>query len=85
MQHDIIVIPKSVTEKRIQESLQKISKHQTTIIIAHRLSTIVDANIIFVLDQGVIAESGTHLELLQRNELYAKLWNQQINEELITL
>ncbi len=75
----------STTEKRIQESLQKISKHQTTIIIAHRLSTIVDANIIFVLDQGVIAESGTHLELLQRNELYAKLWNQQINEELITL
>ncbi len=74
----------STTENRIQASLQKISKNQTTIIIAHRLSTIVDANIIFVLDQGVIAESGTHPELLQQNGLYAKLWNQQINEELIT-
>ncbi len=73
----------STTEKRIQESLQKISLNQTTIIIAHRLSTIVDANAIFVLDQGVIAESGTHPELLQQNGLYAKLWNQQINEELI--
>lgn len=73
----------SSTEKRIQESLQKISKNQTTIIIAHRLSTIVDADKIFVLDQGVIAESGTHAKLLQQNGLYAKLWNQQINEGLI--
>lgn len=75
----------STTEKRIQESLQKISKNKTTIIIAHRLSTIVDADVIFVLDQGVIAESGTHPELLQLDGLYAKLWNQQINEELIAL
>ena len=75
----------STTEKRIQESLQKISLHKTTIIIAHRLSTIVDANVIFVLDQGVVAESGTHPELLQHNGLYAKLWNQQISEEQIIL
>lgn len=74
----------SSTEKRIQESLQKISKNQTTIIIAHRLSTIVDADKIFVLDQGVIAESGTHAKLLQQNGLYANLWNQQINEGLVT-
>ena len=73
----------STTEKRIQESLQKISKNQTTIIIAHRLSTIVDADKIFVLDKGVIAESGTHSQLLHKNGLYAGLWNQQINEGLI--
>lgn len=75
----------STTEKRIHESLQKISKNKTTIIIAHRLSTIVDADVIFVLDQGMIAESGTHPELLQQNGLYANLWNQQINEDLIAL
>lgn len=73
----------SATEKRIQESLEKISKDKTTIVIAHRLSTIVEAHKIFVLDQGVIAESGTHEQLLGKNGLYAQLWNQQINEELI--
>lgn len=70
----------TATEKRIHESLQKISKNQTTIIIAHRLSTVADADKIFVLDQGIIAESGTHLNLIQQNGLYAKLWNQQIND-----
>ncbi|MCX7343350.1 MAG: ABC transporter ATP-binding protein/permease [Proteobacteria bacterium] len=71
----------TTTEKRIQQSLQKISHGSTTIIIAHRLSTIVDADHIFVLDQGAIAESGNHQQLLKQNGLYAKLWNQQIHEE----
>lgn len=71
----------STTEKRIQESLQTNSSGCTTLIIAHRLSTIVDANRIFVLDHGEIAESGHHQELLAKNGLYAKLWNQQIREE----
>jgi ATP-binding cassette subfamily B protein len=71
----------TTTEKRIQQSLQKISHGSTTIIIAHRLSTIVDADHIFVLDQGTIAESGNHQQLLKQNGLYAKLWNQQIHEE----
>jgi len=73
----------TVTEKRIQKSLEKISKNQTTIIIAHRLSTIIEADKIFVLNEGTIAESGTHLELLKQKGLYAKLWNQQIKEGLI--
>ncbi len=72
----------STTEKRIQQSLRQISKGKTTIIIAHRLSTIVDADCIFVLNHGQIAESGNHDELLQQNSLYAKLWNQQIREEV---
>lgn len=72
----------TATEKRIHETLQKISKSHTTIIIAHRLSTIVNAAKIFVLNKGVIAESGTHHELLQQKGLYKKLWNQQIKQEL---
>ncbi len=72
----------STTEKRIQQSLQALSKGRTTIIIAHRLSTIVEADHIFVLDQGQIAEFGSHQALLKQNGLYAKLWNQQIREEL---
>ncbi|MBP9829291.1 MAG: ABC transporter ATP-binding protein/permease [Proteobacteria bacterium] len=72
----------TATEKRIHETLQKISKNHTTIIIAHRLSTIVNAAKVFVLNKGVIAESGTHHELLQQKGLYEKLWNQQIKQEL---
>lgn len=71
----------STTEKRIQESLHKISSGCTTLIIAHRLSTIVDANCIFVLDNGQIAESGNHQQLLEKDGLYATLWNQQIRDE----
>lgn len=73
----------STTEKRIQESLQRISQKKTTIIIAHRLSTIVEADNIFVLDQGIVAESGTHQELIEKNGLYAHLWNQQINDDSV--
>lgn len=73
----------SITEKRIQESLKKISKNQTTIVIAHRLSTTIDADRIFVLNEGTIAECGTHLDLMKKNGLYATLWNQQVNEGLI--
>lgn len=73
----------SVTEKHIQNSLQEISKNKTTIIIAHRLSTIVNADIIFVLDKGTIAESGTHQELLTKNHIYANLWKQQIKDGLV--
>ncbi len=75
----------SLTEKRIQESLKRISKNQTTIVIAHRLSTTIDADKIFVLDEGTIAECGAHFDLMQKNGLYAKLWNQQVNEGLIEI
>jgi ATP-binding cassette subfamily B protein len=67
----------SNTEREIQHTIASISAGMTTIIIAHRLSTITHADNIIVLDQGTIAEQGTHNNLLQRNALYAKLWNKQ--------
>jgi len=54
-----------------------VSKGRTTIIIAHRLSTVVHADEILVLDKGVIAERGTHDELLGLGGIYAGLWSRQ--------
>ena len=67
----------SHTERDIQDALDRVSKNRTTLVIAHRLSTIVGADEIIVLDQGVIAERGTHRELLARGGLYASMWNRQ--------
>ena len=67
----------SHTEKEIQDALDRVSRDRTTLVIAHRLSTIVGADEIIVLDQGVIAERGTHHQLLLKNGLYASMWNRQ--------
>ena len=67
----------SRTEKDIQKSLNDVSKSQTTLVIAHRLSTIVDADEILVMNDGVVAERGSHRELLAQNGLYALMWARQ--------
>jgi len=67
----------SRTEQDILRTLHRVSEHRTTLAIAHRLSTIADADRILVLDQGKLAESGTHLELLRRDGLYAEMWARQ--------
>jgi ATP-binding cassette subfamily B protein len=72
----------SRTEQAIQETLDRVAQSRTTIMIAHRLSTIVDADQIVVLDQGRVAERGTHEDLLDRNGLYAELWQRQAAEQL---
>src|SRR6187401_76158 len=65
------------TEHEIQESLERVSRGRTSLVIAHRLSTIVGADEIIVLDQGRIAERGTHAQLLASGGLYASMWNRQ--------
>ena len=70
----------SRTEAAIQETLQSIERGRTSIVIAHRLSTIVDADQIVVLDQGLVAERGTHAQLLRRSGLYAEMWARQQSE-----
>jgi ATP-binding cassette subfamily B protein len=67
----------SHTEHEIQEALEQVSRNRTTLVIAHRLSTIVGADEIIVLDQGRIAERGTHAGLLASGGLYASMWNRQ--------
>ncbi|MBI19067.1 MAG: ABC transporter [Euryarchaeota archaeon] len=68
------------TEAALQRSIAKISDNRTTLIIAHRLSTIRNAHQIIVLDNGVIAERGTHEELLELDGQYRKLWAVQTGE-----
>ncbi|GAC1341504.1 MAG: ABC transporter ATP-binding protein/permease [Bradyrhizobium sp.] len=67
----------SHTEQEIQDALERVSRNRTSLVIAHRLSTIVGADEIIVLDQGRIAERGTHSQLLASAGLYASMWNRQ--------
>lgn len=65
------------SEKVVQEALDKAQVGRTSIIIAHRLSTIKNCDTIFVLQKGVVAEAGTHDELMKANGFYAKLNSEQ--------
>ena len=68
---------RSAREKSIEKSLKKLSNKNTTLVIAHRLSTIIDADKIIVLEKGIIAEQGSHKELIKKNGLYAEMWLRQ--------
>ena len=66
-----------ITEKTIENTINKFSKNMTTIIIAHRLSTIKDCDKIFVFKDGQIVETGNHSDLLKQRGYYYQLWNGQ--------
>lgn len=67
------------TETAIQEALQRVTKNRTTIAIAHRLSTLRNADRLFVLEKGCVAETGTHTELMDKQGIYYKLIMAQRN------
>jgi ATP-binding cassette subfamily B protein len=71
----------AVSEHAIQQELDLLSAHRTTLVIAHRLSSIVGAHEILVMDRGRIAERGTHEDLLRRKGLYSRLWLLQMRME----
>ena len=72
----------SITENAIQEALEALMEGRTSIVIAHRLSTILKADRILVVKDGVIAESGTHEELLARGGTYRELYETQFRKIL---
>ena len=71
----------SHSEQLILESLKQVAEKHTTLVIAHRLSTIIDADNIIVLDRGAVVEEGSHQQLLDKQGLYAHLWQLQQEEE----
>jgi ATP-binding cassette subfamily B protein len=68
------------TEQEILATLHRVSEDRTSLSIAHRLSTIADSDKILVLNDGQLAESGSHLELLRHDGLYAEMWARQAAE-----
>jgi ATP-binding cassette, subfamily B, bacterial len=73
----------TASERLVQAALQPLLAERTTIAIAHRLSTIIGADVIVVLDHGRVIEQGTHEELLEREGLYASLYEHQFNSGLV--
>jgi ABC-type transport system involved in Fe-S cluster assembly fused permease/ATPase subunit len=62
------------------KNLREFCEKKTSVFIAHRLSTIMDSDVIFVMDEGIVVEQGTHAELLEMNGRYAQMWNTQSQE-----
>jgi len=71
----------SESERAIQQAFEKLSKNRTTIVIAHRLATVLKAHKIVVMDNGAIVDQGSHVELLARGGLYARLAELQFDAE----
>jgi ATP-binding cassette subfamily B protein len=71
------------TEAKIQRSLERLTTERTTFVIAHRLSTVTNADRVFVLDDGRIAERGSHDELLAAEGSYADLWSAQMEHGVV--
>jgi len=71
----------SESEREVQQALDRLIKGRTTLVIAHRLSTVRNADRIIVLADGRIVETGSHLELMQQDGLYKRLYEMQFREE----
>ena len=63
----------------MQEALDRLGSHRTVLVIAHRLGTIRNADNIIVLKDGRVHEEGSHDELLEKNGMYADMWNKQLH------
>ncbi len=70
-----------ILEQKIQQSMDELSVGRTSFIIAHRLSTIINADVIIVMKDGNVVESGTHDELLRRGKVYAEMYYSQWKEQ----
>src|SRR5690625_736846 len=84
---DILILDEATSsvdtrlEQLIQEAMDKVMEGRTSFVIAHRLSTIRNADLILVMDQGTIIETGTHDELIEKDGFYADLYQSQFTEE----
>ena len=69
------------TENKIQKAINELTKNKTTIVIAHRLSTILNANKIYVIENGKILEHGTHDDLLKNSQTYKNFYEKQLRKD----
>jgi ATP-binding cassette subfamily B protein len=74
----------SISERLIQQALEPLLRERTALVIAHRLSTVLNADLILVIDKGIIAERGSHQELLEKGGLYFQLYNAQFRDQEIS-
>jgi len=65
----------AISERKLQEALKQFAPDMTVIMVAHRLNSIRNCDRILVLDKGTLAEEGTHAQLMERNGLYAAMYN----------
>jgi len=72
----------SISERSIQDAMRPLLGNRTSFVIAHRLSTILQADLILVLHHGQLVEQGTHRELLEKDGMYARLYNTQFKAQL---
>ena len=70
------------SERHVQSALTKLMQGRTTLVIAHRLSTVMDADLIHVINQGELVESGSHTELIAQEGIYARLYQLQFRDEV---
>jgi subfamily B ATP-binding cassette protein MsbA len=75
----------SEAERAVQTALRRLMRGRTTVVIAHRLSTVIGADLIAVLEEGRVVDTGTHRSLLARGGSYARLYQQQFADQLATL
>ena len=68
----------------MQDAPERLLEVRTTLVIAHRLSTVIRSDRILVLDQGRIVDQGSHRELLERNEVYDRLYRRQSQDALVS-
>jgi subfamily B ATP-binding cassette protein MsbA len=73
------------SERAVQAALKQLRQGRTTLVIAHRLSTIMDADLIYVMEEGKVVENGTHAELLRRDGLYRRLYGLQSAEDEVVV
>lgn len=73
------------SERLVQEAIDRFDRKHTILVIAHRLSTIVDADQIYVLDEGRVIEQGNHGELLEQGGRYSRLWQQQVKASKVKI
>jgi len=73
------------SEQLVQDALERLMEGRTTLVIAHRLSTVIRADRILVLDEGQIRDEGTHADLLDRSEIYSRLYRRQFEDALASV